>query len=163
MASIVEVPRTRKGTRRRGGRSTGALVAYKVRYRDPDRRERSKTFLRKIDAEEFARSVETDISRGAYLDPAAGKVTLESWAEEWFIRRSASVTPRMVSSSPPITLTAVCHPPFDHTLSAWPVAATATIVRTSKGMDQLRGPTLFLLLTDRACIARSCLERSETE
>jgi Phage integrase, N-terminal SAM-like domain len=55
-----------------------------VRYRDPDRRERSKTFLRKIDAEEFARSVETDIRRGDYLDPAAGKVTLESWAEEWF-------------------------------------------------------------------------------
>lgn len=84
MASIVEVSRTRKGTRRRGVRSNGALVAYKVRYRDPDRRERSKTFLRKIDAEEFARSVETDIRRGDYLDPAAGKVTLESWAEEWF-------------------------------------------------------------------------------
>lgn len=84
MASIVEVPRTRKGTRRRGARSNGALVAYKVRYRDPDRRERSKTFLRKIDAEEFARSVETDIRRGDYLDPAAGKVTLNEWADEWF-------------------------------------------------------------------------------
>ncbi len=80
MASIVEVSRTRKGTRRRGARSNGALVAYKVRYRDPERRERSKTFLRKIDAEEFARSVETDIRRGHYLDPSAGKVTLESWA-----------------------------------------------------------------------------------
>ncbi|MGH2808574.1 MAG: tyrosine-type recombinase/integrase [Actinomycetota bacterium] len=83
MASITEVSRKRKGNRRRGSKTDGTLVMYKVRYRDPDRKERSRTFHKKIDAEEFARSVETDISRGDYLDPSAGKVTLGHWAEEW--------------------------------------------------------------------------------
>jgi integrase len=84
VASIVEVPRKRKGNRRKGAKSDGSLVMYKVRYRDPDRVERSRTFLRKADAEDFAKSVETDIARGQYLDPAAGKVTVSEWAEDWF-------------------------------------------------------------------------------
>ena len=84
MASIVEVQRKRRGNRRRGAHSDGTLVAYKVRYRDPDRKERSRTFLRKADAEDFARSVETDIDRGQYLDPAKGKVAVAEWADEWF-------------------------------------------------------------------------------
>jgi hypothetical protein len=50
----------------------------KVRYRDPDRVDRSRMFLRRADAEEFAASVETDSARGQYLDPAAGKVTWQS-------------------------------------------------------------------------------------
>jgi hypothetical protein len=42
--------------------------------------ERSRTFLRRADAEDFANSVETDIARG---HPSAGKVTLGEWADEW--------------------------------------------------------------------------------
>ena len=84
MASIVEVKRKRKGNRKRGAKSDGAPVMYKVRYRDPDRVDRSRTFLRKVDAEAFAASVETDIARGQYLDPAAGKVPLAEWADDWF-------------------------------------------------------------------------------
>lgn len=83
MASIVEVQRKRRGNRRRGAHSDGTLVAYKVRYRDPDRKQRSKTFVKKADAEAFANSVESDIDRGQYLDPAAGKVTVAAWAKEW--------------------------------------------------------------------------------
>lgn len=83
MASIVEVQRKNKGNRRRGAKTDGNLVMYKVRYRDPDRKQRSKTFLKKADAEAFASSVESDIDRGQYLDPAAGKVTVAAWAEEW--------------------------------------------------------------------------------
>jgi integrase len=80
----VEVTRKRKGNRRgktsKHGRS---IVAYKVRYRDPDRVERSRTFVRKVDAERFAASVETDKSRGQYIDPAAGNVTLAEWSDNW--------------------------------------------------------------------------------
>ena len=83
MASIVEVQRKNKGNRRRGTKTDGTLVMYKVRYRDPDRKQRSKTFVKKADAEAFANSVESDIDRGQYLDPAAGKVTVAAWAEEW--------------------------------------------------------------------------------
>lgn len=84
MASIVEVKRKRKGNRKRGAKSDGSPVMYKVRYRDPDRVDRSRTFLRRVDAEAFAASVETDIARGQYLDPAAGKVPLAEWADDWF-------------------------------------------------------------------------------
>ena len=83
MASIVEVQRKHKGNRRRGAKTDGTLVMYKVRYRDPDRKQRSKTFVKKADAEAFANSVESDIDRGQYLDPAAGKVTVAAWAKEW--------------------------------------------------------------------------------
>ena len=80
---IVEIKRKRKGNRRRGAKSTDDPVVYKVRYRDPDRVERSRSFETKQEALRFLQSVETDIARGQYLDPAAGRATLEVWAEEW--------------------------------------------------------------------------------
>lgn len=90
MAHIQEVSRKRKGSRRgRGGRN---LVVYRVRYRDPDRIERSLTFERKADAERFASGVESDISRGDYIDPRAGEVVLRDWAEKWL--STLSVKPK---------------------------------------------------------------------
>lgn len=81
MAHIQEVPRKTRGSRRgRGGR---ALVVYRVRYRDPNRVERSKTFERKVDAERFAAEVTSGIGRGDYLDPRAGQVVLEKWVTTW--------------------------------------------------------------------------------
>ena len=74
MASIRKVTRARA----RSG------WAWEVRYRDPERRDRSRTFDTKAQAEAFASGVEADIDRGHYLDPAAGKVTVSEWAEEWF-------------------------------------------------------------------------------
>ena len=84
MASIVEVTRKRKGSRKRSGKSDGTVVMYMVRYRDPDRVQRAQLFEKKADAVAFANSVETDIKRDNYLDPAKGKVKLADWAEEWF-------------------------------------------------------------------------------
>jgi len=57
---------------------------YRVRYRSPDGRERSKTFSRRPDAVRFASSVEADIIRGTWRDPRAGRRTLASWADEYF-------------------------------------------------------------------------------
>ena len=84
MASIVEVTRKRKGSRKRGGKSDGTIVMYQVRYRDPDRAQRAQLFEKKAEAVAFANSVETDIQRDNYLDPAKGKVSLAQWSEEWF-------------------------------------------------------------------------------
>lgn len=84
MGHIVEIPRKHRGTRRRGAKTSEDPVVYKVRYRDPDRVERSQTFETKKEALRFLQSVETDIARGQYIDPSAGKMTLEAWANEWF-------------------------------------------------------------------------------
>jgi integrase len=75
VAHIVKVPR-----KSRDGR---AAHAWKVRYLDPDRVERARTFSRRADAESFANSVETDKRRGEYIDPRAGRITVRDWAQEW--------------------------------------------------------------------------------
>lgn len=71
MASIV----------RRTGRN-GAR--YQVRYFGPDRRRRSETFSTRREAERFAKTAETDILRGTYVDPRLGLVTFAEWAERWW-------------------------------------------------------------------------------
>jgi len=56
---------------------------WRARYIAPDGRERSRTFPRKVDAERFLATVEADKLRGAYVDPAAGRVTFGQYAEQW--------------------------------------------------------------------------------
>ena len=55
-------------------------------------RERSRSFARKIDAEQFLVSIEDAKLRGAYVDPAAGRVAFAEWAERWF-RTTADLKP----------------------------------------------------------------------
>ncbi|MGE3448707.1 MAG: tyrosine-type recombinase/integrase [Microbacteriaceae bacterium] len=71
--------------RRQQRRRDGSLgpVTYRVTWRDPARRQRSKTFSRKADAERFARSIEVDKDRGQYIDPDAGAVTFDAYADRW--------------------------------------------------------------------------------
>ena len=56
---------------------------WRARYRDPNNRERSRTFARRIDAERWLTSVEHAKLSGAYIDPAMARVTFGRWAEEW--------------------------------------------------------------------------------
>jgi integrase len=56
---------------------------WRARYRGPDRRERSKTFARKVDAERFLTIAEGSKLRGEWVDPAAGKISLADFASEW--------------------------------------------------------------------------------
>ncbi len=58
-------------------------IRWDVRYRGPDRRHRSKTFRRKVDAQKFANMVEADVARGEWLDPMLGKETFGNWALRW--------------------------------------------------------------------------------
>ena len=58
---------------------------WDVRYWDPQRRQRTRTFQRKIDADKFANLVETDIARGEWLDPDLAKETFGDWASRWLL------------------------------------------------------------------------------
>jgi integrase len=56
---------------------------WRARYLDPAGEERSRTFARKTDAERFLAGVESDKSRGLYVDPAAGRLTLGEYVTTW--------------------------------------------------------------------------------
>ena len=58
-------------------------VRWDVRYRDHARGQRKRSFDRKLDAERFARAVETDLLRGDWIDPRRGKERFEVWAAKW--------------------------------------------------------------------------------
>ncbi len=75
MASI-KPKRTSKGQRR-----------YVVRYRDPNGKSREKWYKRKVDAQRSADGVETDKSRGEYLDPNAGRERFSATSERWLATR----------------------------------------------------------------------------
>jgi integrase len=56
---------------------------WRARYRDPDGREHARHFDRKIDAQNWLNEVTTDLVTGRYVDPNAGRVTFEEYAERW--------------------------------------------------------------------------------
>ena len=58
-----------------------------VRYIDPWRKERSRTFDMMRDARAFMAEVEVAVSRGEYLDPRKGSITLSDWSERWLESR----------------------------------------------------------------------------
>ena len=58
-------------------------TSYRVRYRDPSGKPRSKSFRRLVDAERFARTVEIEKEKGTWVDPKAGRITLDEWREQF--------------------------------------------------------------------------------
>lgn len=74
---------------------------YKVRYIDPDGREKSKTFpdRQKKQAEDFLIGVENDKREGRYIDPRAARVTFRVQAENWIKGQSDDPATREVLRS----------------------------------------------------------------
>jgi hypothetical protein len=70
---------------------------WKARYLDPDRRQRSKAFARKADAERFLTEIEHSKIAGSYLDPDAGRATLRSRVPLWFEASPATRLPVITS------------------------------------------------------------------
>jgi integrase len=64
---------------RRNGRE---VKVYDVRFRDPDGRQRKKTFGKKGDADRFVATVEADKLRGLYVDPS-DRTTVTEYARQW--------------------------------------------------------------------------------
>ncbi len=58
-------------------------VRWDVRYRDDARKQRKRSFERKVDAVRFARTVETDLLRGDWIDPRFGQELFQVWADKW--------------------------------------------------------------------------------
>ena len=56
---------------------------WQVRYRDPAGRSRSRTYVRKVDAQRFLETNEADKIRGDWIDPQAGRVTFGEYAQRW--------------------------------------------------------------------------------
>jgi integrase len=83
---------------RKGNSSSRSKYAWEVRYRDPQRRDRSKTFRTRAEAEAFADAVTTDIGRGHFLDPRLGKKTFGEWADEWLEAREPEIKPTTLMS-----------------------------------------------------------------
>lgn len=72
-------------------------VTYLARWRDDQRRQRKRSFPRKIDADRFLASVEGDLVRGQYVDPS-DKTTVIEYARTWAAGRAhRETTARRVS------------------------------------------------------------------
>lgn len=56
---------------------------WRVRYTDDAGRPRERLFDRKPDADRFDANVRADVSRGVYVDPAAGRITVAAYGSEW--------------------------------------------------------------------------------
>ena len=62
---------------------------YKVRYRKPDHSEGAKRgFTSKREAKLWLASVEVDMSRNSYVDPARARITVEVWMRTWLGTRA---------------------------------------------------------------------------
>jgi integrase len=77
---------------RRPRHSTGRR--YRVRWVDPDGAERSRSFDRKGDASAFLTGIAADLQRGAYHDPAAGRVSLRKYSAGWLASQTSSAATR---------------------------------------------------------------------
>jgi len=64
-------------------RDTSRGRVYDVRYRGPDGREISRTFLTKRDALEFEAQQRTAMSRGTWIDPRGSKISVRELGAEW--------------------------------------------------------------------------------
>lgn len=62
--------------------------AYQVRWYDPDGREKSETFAKHAEAKDRKTRIESDLARGTYIDPRAGRITFKEFAEDWRVKQS---------------------------------------------------------------------------
>jgi hypothetical protein len=60
---------------------------WRAGYRGADGREHSRSFERKVDAERWLREQLRNLDRGTWVDPAAGKLPLREFADEWLAGR----------------------------------------------------------------------------
>ena len=63
--------------------STRTKTPYVCRWRDETGAQRKKGFARKVDADRFRAEIEHKLNTGTYIDPRAGKITFQTYAEQW--------------------------------------------------------------------------------
>ena len=85
--------RTVDGQRVRTARY-GKGKRWQARYWDPEDNQRNKDFDRKQDAERFLAAMTSDVLRGTYVDPDAGRVTFRDFAKSWLASQTFTETTR---------------------------------------------------------------------
>jgi integrase len=65
---------------------------YRANWRDPAGRQKAKTFRTRKEAAAHLAAMETAVSQGTYVDPAAGKMRFGTYAERWLASRSVEAT-----------------------------------------------------------------------
>lgn len=68
---------------------------WRAGYRGPDGREHSRSFRRRVDAERWLRDELHRQDRGLWVDPSAGAVEFEEYAEGWF--RGLNLKPKTIA------------------------------------------------------------------
>lgn len=58
-------------------------TTWRARWRDDAGVQRARSFKKKIEADRFLAGVVTDLARGQYVDPSAGKMKVKEYAEQW--------------------------------------------------------------------------------
>lgn len=91
---------------------------WRARYRAPDGRERSKTFARRVDAQRFLAGVETDKSRGEWVDPRLGRTRFADFAGRWLAAIAPTLKPKTVATYESLLRSRI-QPAF----GAWPLAS----------------------------------------
>lgn len=56
---------------------------WEASYRDPQRKERVKTFTTRREADRWLATVKTDVARGEFIDPRLARSRFRDWADEW--------------------------------------------------------------------------------
>ncbi len=69
---------------------------WQVRYRDPSGRERAKSFLKKVEADRFAVTVESNKLRGEWTDPHLSRTSVAEWSERW-MRTKTNLKPKTLA------------------------------------------------------------------
>lgn len=72
----------------------GKGARWRLRYVGPDGRERNESFGKKSAADRRKVQVEADLQRGTWINPDAGKVTFQAFAEEVITNRTLSPSTR---------------------------------------------------------------------
>jgi integrase len=56
---------------------------WRVRYRDPTGRERSRSFARRAEADRFLATIQADLIRGEWTDPRLARIPVDEWSRRW--------------------------------------------------------------------------------
>ena len=68
----------KRGTSKRTGKTR-----WRVRYRGGDGRERSKTFNRKPDANDWLQERLAEVADGTWVQPERARLTFRTYADDW--------------------------------------------------------------------------------
>jgi integrase len=71
---------------------------YRARYRGPDGHELSRTFWRRVDAEDWLTTMEAAKLRGDWIDPARGRRRLDEWSTAWLEAVRPTLKPATIGS-----------------------------------------------------------------